>query len=135
MKTIAIALLSFGLLQAAGPATEGPPKLEADNANAGEGPAWDPAGGWLYFVGGNRISRRKPGAPAETVRETAGPNGAIVDPQGRLVVTEAGARRVTRTERDGSHVTLAETFEGKKFNSPNDLALDSRGRVYFTDPR
>jgi len=135
MKTIAIALLSLAALHAAGPATDGPPKLEADNVNAGEGPAWDPAGGWLYFVGGNRISRWKPGAQPETVRETTGPNGAIVDPQGRLVVTEAGARRVTRTERDGSLVTLAETYEGKKFNSPNDLALDSRGRIYFTDPR
>jgi gluconolactonase len=135
MKTIAIALLSLAALQAAGPATDGAPKLEADNVNAGEGPAWDPSGGWLYFVGGNRISRWKPGAPPETVRETTGPNGALIDPQGRLVVTEAGARRVTRTERDGSLVTLAETYDGRKFNSPNDLALDSRGRIYFTDPR
>ena len=59
----------------------------------------------------------------------------MIDPHGRLVVTEAGARRVTRTERDGTLVTLAETYEGKKFNSPNDLAVDSRGRIYFTDPR
>src|SRR5262249_29139972 len=71
----------------------------------------------------------------EIVRETAGPNGSLVDPQGRLLVTEAGARRVTRMGRDGAVEVLAETYEGKRFNSPNDLALDSRGRIYFTDPR
>ena len=75
------------------------------------------------------------GAPAEVVRETQGPNGSLVDPEGRLIVTEAGARRVTRTEADGSVTVLAETYEGKRLNSPNDLALDSRGRIYFTDPR
>jgi gluconolactonase len=113
--------------------TVSPPKLEGD-MNAGEGPSWHPDG-WLYFVGNNRISRWKPGGTAEVVRETQGPNGSLVDPQGRLLVTEAGARRVTRTERDGSLTVLAETYEGKRFNSPNDLALDSRGRIYFTDPR
>ena len=56
-------------------------------------------------------------------------------PKGRLLVAEAGARRVTRTERDGTITVLADRYEGKRFNSPNDLALDSKGRVYFTDPR
>jgi gluconolactonase len=51
------------------------------------------------------------------------------------VVNESGARRVTRTERDGSITVLADNYEGKKFNSPNDLAIDSKGRIYFTDPR
>ena len=52
-----------------------------------------------------------------------------------MIVTEAGARRVTRTEKDGSLTVLAAEFEGKRFNSPNDLAIDSNGRIYFTDPR
>jgi gluconolactonase len=135
MKPIAVVLLSLAALQAAGPATEGPPKLEADNVNAGEGPAWDPASGWLYFTGQNRITRWKPGSPPEVFREGTGANGTLIDPQGRLVSNESGARRVTRTERDGSLTILAETYEGKKFNSPNDLSIDSRGRIYFTDPR
>jgi gluconolactonase len=135
MRTIAIALLLAPILAAAdNPATAGPPKLEADNAGAGEGPSWDPSG-WLYFSGQNRISRWRPGGPLEVVREGAGTNGTLRDPQGRLVTNESGARRVTRTELDGSIVVLADNYEGKRFNSPNDLAIDSRGRIYFTDPR
>jgi gluconolactonase len=114
--------------------TAGPPKLEGEMA-AGEGPSWDPAG-YLYFVGQERISRRSINGKVEIYRDhVAGPNGSLVDPEGRLLVTEAGARRVTRTERDGSITVLAERYEGKRFNSPNDLALDSKGRIYFTDPR
>jgi gluconolactonase len=70
------------------------------------------------------------------VREPAGrPGTSVVDRQRRLLVCEAGARRVTRTESDGTITVLADRFEGMRFNSPNDLALDSEGRVYFTDPR
>jgi gluconolactonase len=135
MRPIAIVLLLLPLLNAAdNPVTAGPPKLEADNAGAGEGPSWDPSG-WLYFSGQGKISRWRPGGQVEVFRENAGVNGTLRDPQGRLVTNESGARRVTRTERDGSIVVLAETYEGKRFNSPNDLAIDSRGRIYFTDPR
>jgi gluconolactonase len=114
--------------------TSGPPRLEGDMA-AEEGPSWDPAG-YLYFVGDNRISRRTLDGKVEIYRDKVdGANGSLVDPEGRLLVAEAGARRVTRTERDGTIAVLADRYEGKRFNSPNDLALDSRGRVYFTDPR
>jgi gluconolactonase len=62
------------------------------------------------------------------------------DPQGRLVANEShggeeGARRVSRRETDGRWVTLADRFEGHRLNSPNDLTIDARGRIYFTDPR
>lgn len=136
MRPIAIVLLLLPLLSAADtPATAGPPKLEADNAGAGEGPSWDPSSGWLYFTGQGKISRWRPGGPPDVVREAGGVNGTLIDRQGRMIANESGARRVTRTERDGSVVVLAETYEGKRFNSPNDLAMDSRGRIYFTDPR
>jgi gluconolactonase len=59
----------------------------------------------------------------------------MFDHQGRLVACEAANRRVTRTEADGSLTVLAASFDGKRFNSPNDLSVDSRGRIYFTDPR
>ncbi len=137
MRITIPALLAMALLPAIAAsrrATAGPPKLEGDMA-ANEGPSWDPAG-YLYFVGGNRISRRALNGAVEIYRDNVGgPNGSLVDPEGRLLVTEAGARRVTRTERNGAITVLAERYEGKRFNSPNDLALDSRGRVYFTDPR
>jgi hypothetical protein len=58
-----------------------------------------------------------------------------VDPQGRVLVCEAGGRRVTRTGKDGVTEVLADNYEGKKFNSPNDVAIDSKGRIYFSDPR
>jgi gluconolactonase len=133
MRTIAtVLLLSIGYAAEA-QVTTGPPKMEGDMA-AGEGPSWSPDG-WLYFVGQNLISRWKPGGSAEVFRETTGPNGTLIDPQGRLIVAEAGGRRVTRTEKDGTVAVLAERYEGKRFNSPNDLSIDSRGRIYFTDPR
>ena len=114
--------------------TTGAPKLEGE-MSAGEGPSWDPAG-YLYFVGGNRISRRDLTGKVEIFRAPAGgANGTLIDPERRLLVCEALARRVTRTEKNGSITVLADRYEGKRFNSPNDLAIDSKGRVYFTDPR
>ena len=102
---------------------------------AGEGPSWDPAG-YLYFTGRDRISRRDSHGKVEVFRQPAGgANGTLIDPERRLLVCEASARRVTRTERDGSITVLAAGYEGKRFNSPNDLTIDSRGRTYFTDPR
>ncbi|MCS7024120.1 MAG: SMP-30/gluconolactonase/LRE family protein [Bryobacteraceae bacterium] len=129
-------LLLIALRPLAGqPITAGPPKLEAENVFAGEGPSWDPAG-WLYFTGRGRISRRDAAGRISTFREAAGgANGTLVDPQGRLIVCEPVARRVTRTERDGSLTVLTDHYQGKRYNSPNDLTIDSRGRIYFSDPR
>ena len=61
-------------------------------------------------------------------------NGNTLDRQGRLVTCEHGTRRVTRTERDGRVTVLADRFEGKRFNSPNDVVVKSDGSVWFTDP-
>jgi gluconolactonase len=66
-------------------------------------------------------------------------NGLIFDPEGRLIAAEGanvgGAMRISITGRDGTVRTLADRFQGKRFNSPNDVAVDRRGRVYFSDPR
>ena len=61
-------------------------------------------------------------------------NGNSVDRDGRLVSCEHGTRRVTRTEHDGSITVLADRFEGKRFNSPNDVVVKSDGSIWFTDP-
>ena len=61
-------------------------------------------------------------------------NGQTRDLQGRLVTCEHGSRRVTRTEVDGSVTVLAETFQGKRLNSPNDVVVQSDGSIWFTDP-
>ncbi len=129
-----LTLTLVALAMNAQPVTMGKPQFLGDVA-ADEGPSWDPRG-FLYFVGGDRISRRDASGKVKVVREHAGgPNGSLTDPQGRLLICEAGARRVTRTEANGSITVLADRFEGKRFNSPNDLTMDSKGRVYFTDPR
>lgn len=65
----------------------------------------------------------------------AGSNGLLVDREGRIVVCEPVRRRISRRTLDGKTTVLAETFGGKKFNQPNDVAVDSKNRLYFTDPR
>ncbi|RWI30478.1 MAG: SMP-30/gluconolactonase/LRE family protein, partial [Mesorhizobium sp.] len=61
-------------------------------------------------------------------------NGNTVDCQGRLVTCEHRARRVTRTEHDGSISVIADRFEGRRLNSPNDVVVRSDGTVWFSDP-
>ncbi len=61
-------------------------------------------------------------------------NGNTLDPEGRLVTCEHGSRRVTRQEKDGTTTVLAERYEGKRLNSPNDLVVRKDGVVFFTDP-
>ena len=103
---------------------------------AGEGPAWNYRQQALYFTHQNRISKWQAGKGVETFRQPSqGANGLLFDPLGRLIVCESQARRITRTEVDGTVTVLADRYEGKKFNSPNDLTMDSRGRIYFSDPR
>jgi gluconolactonase len=135
MRTAIAALIAARCVLAAGPITAGPPKLEVESG-AREGPSWDARKSVLYFVGGNRVMRRAMDGTVAPFREDApGANGSYVDREGRVVVCEAAGRRVTRTEKDGTLTILASEYEGKKFNSPNDLTEDSKGRIYFTDPR
>src|SRR5258706_5870814 len=84
--------------------------------HAGEGPAWHAPSRNLYFVGDNRITRLDSNGTSHVVREpSGGANGLLFDREGRLVVCEAGNRRVTRTEPDGVVIVLADSFGGKKF--------------------
>jgi gluconolactonase len=100
---------------------------------AGEGPAWHPEWG-LLTSGGGHIYRRDREGNVSIFRENAGSNGLLFDREGRLLICEPVRRRVTRLERDGTLTTLAERYEGQRFNQPNDIAVDSRNRIYFTDP-
>lgn len=99
---------------------------------ATEGPAWKD--GSLYFTDGKHINRMGPDGKTTVFRHNAS-NGLAFDKEDRLIACESGLRRVTRTEKNGSITVLADRFEGKRFNTPNDLCIDSKGRVYFTDPR
>src|SRR5215468_7982919 len=108
-----------------------------------EGPVYH-ADGSVYFTdtSNNRIMRSAPGAQPDSPRTlevyrtpSGRANGLVFDLEGRLVACEGGSRRVTRTERDGGITVLAASYQGKPFNSPNDIDVDARGRLYFTDPR
>ena len=102
-----------------------------------EGPAWHPSGD-VYFtdIANNRIMRRDPSGVMHVFRTPSGrANGLLFDHEGNLMACEGGNRRVTRTEKDGAITVLASHYQGKRFNSPNDLAVDSQGRIYFSDPR
>jgi gluconolactonase len=106
-----------------------------------EGGALAGDGAILFSDIGDRIMRFDPAAGSVRIfRAPSGrANGLIFDPQGRLIAAEGansgGGRRVSITERNGAVRTLADSFEGRRFNSPNDVAVDRRGRVYVSDPR
>jgi gluconolactonase len=104
-----------------------------------EGPAYFPEGGYLLFsdIPNNRIMKfdEKKGAVTVFRANANYANGNARDRQGRLVTCEHSVtRRVTRTERDGKITVLADSFEGKRLNAPNDIVVKSDDSVWFTDP-
>ena len=107
----------------------------------GEGPAWHPDG-YLVFedVPTSRTLKLDANDKVSVYRaDTAAANGLAFDRDRRLVACEGnggeGGRRVARIEKDGRRTVLADRYQGKRLNSPNDLAIDGKGRIYFTDPR
>jgi gluconolactonase len=114
-----------------------------------EGPVWDLRTGSLLFsdVKGNTIWRWSAAGgirpflhpsgytgPQPAPMEEPGSNGLVFDRQGRLVMCEHGDRRVTRLDADGRKTVLADRWQGKRLNSPNDVVLRRNGELWFTDP-
>lgn len=114
-----------------------------------EGPVWDARSATLLFsdVPRNAVFRWQSGGGVSVfVRDSGysgtnpfqgrepGSNGLTLDHEGRLVMCQHGHRRIARRERDGTIVALAERYDGRRLNSPNDLVFTSRGELYFTDP-
>jgi sugar lactone lactonase YvrE len=102
-----------------------------------EGPAWSAKDGYLIFsdTPSDRLFRWEPGQKIEIYREDAhGPSGNAFDATGRLYTCETRTRRVTRTEKNGAITVVADKWEGKRFNAPNDITVSKTGHVYFTDP-
>jgi len=109
-----------------------------------EGPAVDAEGNVFFSdIANNRIMKRAPDGKVSVWRADSGrANGNMFDAEGRLVTCEGGEfgpggrRRITRTNmRTGEVEVLTDRYEGKRYNSPNDLVIDTEGRIYFTDPR
>lgn len=126
------------------------PEVIATGIRWAEGPVWVPGGGFLLFSDppANRVRRWRrgegvstfldPSGAADTdpklVRE-AGANGLALDHRGRLLIANSGGRSVDRIDlRTGKRATLADRYDGKRFNSPNDLHVTRDGAILFTDP-
>jgi gluconolactonase len=115
-----------------------------------EGPVWfNKDGGYLLFSdpNANTIYKYTPNGKLEVFRTPSGysgadvaeygqpgSNGLTLDPQGRLTINQHGNHRVVRDENDGSQTVLADSYQGKRLNSPNDLVYRSDGTLFFTDP-
>jgi gluconolactonase len=121
----------------------------ADGFQFIEGPVWVRDGGYLLFSDPNTntmyawtpegqlsVFRAKSGYTGVDIGEYAQPgsNGLTLDRDGRVTIDEHGNRRVTRLEKNGMLTVLADRYEGKRLNSPNDLVYRSDGALYFTDP-
>src|SRR4051794_40483826 len=103
-----------------------------------EGPVYFPAGRYVLFsdIPNNRIMRfsEDDGHTSVYRQPSMNSNGNTIDREGRLLTCEHSGRRVTRTELDGSITIIADSYNGKKLNSPNDLVVASDGSVWFVDP-
>ena len=103
-----------------------------------EGPAWFAAGRYLVWsdIPNNRMMRfdETDGSVSVFRQPSNNSNGNTVDREGRLVSCEHLTRRVVRTEHDGSITVIADSFDGKRLNSPNDVVVKSDGSIWFTDP-
>lgn len=116
----------------------------ASGFNWSEGPVWKDDGILFSDVPENTVFGWKEGDTAAKVilkpsgslvdPTGQGSNGLAVDAQGHLVLCQHGERRVARLEKDGRFTPLADKYDGKRFNSPNDLVIAKNGTIYFTDP-
>src|SRR6266536_2271295 len=129
-----------------------PPTTQVEKLAAGflftEGPVWSKELGLLFSDPNNNtiyrrnhdgqlsVFRTKSGYKGYDIGEYGQPgsNGLTLDREGRLTINEHGNRRITRLEKNGSLTVLADRYEGKRLNSPNDLVYRSDGALYFTDP-
>lgn len=108
-----------------------------DGCRWAEGPVWFNDGGFLVWsdIPNNRMLRWTPDQGVGAFRANSNfANGNTRDREGRLVTCEHGGRRVTRTEPDGSLTVIADSHDGRRLNSPNDVVVKSDGTIWFTDP-
>ena len=122
------------------PCSSGDQQLESlyQGCRWAEGPLYIPAGRYLLWsdIPNDRLLRwDETTGTVGVFRSPAGhPNGNAMDRRGRLITCEQGNRRITRTEHDGSITVLAEDYDGRRLNSPNDATVSSDGTIFFSAP-
>lgn len=135
-------MVRFGFFLTFAALAQGPDfsKIQVEKVSAGhrftDGPVWSKEG-YLVFsdVPNNRMVKFVPGKGTQGFREnTNGANGNVFDAQGRLLTCESRTRRIMRTNKEGVLEVLAEKWEGKRFNAPNDIVARKDGQIYFSDP-
>jgi len=118
-------------------------ELLASGFNWSEGPVWRDGGIVFSDVPENTVFGWKEGDKVASTflkpsgslsNDGQGSNGLALDASGSLILCQHGERRIARLEKDGSFTSLADRYDGKRFNSPNDLTIDKSGIIYFTDP-
>ncbi len=125
-------------------------ELLASGFEWSEGPLWiqEASGGYLLFsdIPRNSVMKWQEGTGVTLFMKPSGytgvadygrepgSNGLTLDLQGRIIFCEHGDRRISRLEKDGGKKTLVDSYQGKRFNSPNDAVVKSNGDIYFTDP-
>src|SRR5262245_33220302 len=140
MRTLVavLTLMALPALAAAGEPIFAPGaklKVEAAGGAGGEGPAWHPKLGVLSS-GNGHIYQLDPSGKSRIWRKKAGTNGLLFDHKGRLLACDSEGRRMVRIDVDTGKLTvLTDRYQGKRYNTPNDLTLDSKGHLYFSDPR
>jgi gluconolactonase len=110
-------------------------KVEVGDGAGGEGPAWHPKLGVLTSGKGSICQLDREGK-SHIWRKGAGTNGLLFDRKGLLVACDSEGRRMVRIDpANGQLTVLTDRYDGKRYNTPNDLTIDSRDRIYFSDPR
>jgi len=143
-RSFSVAALGFALLLAASSIAQESSlvapgekvKKLAGDLKFTEGPAWIPAKKLLIFsdIPNSKLMQWSEKDGLSVFRESEASNGNILDLEGRLVTCQHVGRNLVRTEADGKITVLADKFDGKRFNSPNDVAVRSDGTLWFTDP-
>lgn len=109
----------------------------ADGFRFTEGPVWNKEGGYLLFsdIPANKIYKWSPGGQVSVFREPSNnSNGLTFDAEGNLLIAEHSGRKIGQLSPEGEYRAVVESYEGTRFNSPNDVIIDSKGIIYFTDP-
>lgn len=112
-------------------------KKLADGFRFTEGPVWNKEAGYLLFsdIPANTIHKWQPEGQVTIFRQPSNnANGLTYDGQGNLLMAEHGGRKIARLNPDGQYEGWVEDYKGTRLNSPNDLIVDSKGTIYFTDP-